>query len=122
MNILGNLYFLFQKLNLRQKQHIFTLNFFFFNFQGYSPNTILNQLEFTESEYYEALSIYSDNDFQIHFRRPPNSCFINNYFDEGLLAWNANLDMQPVINHCKTVTYCTCARISPNLRTKHQKP
>ena len=38
---------------------------------------VLNELELTESEYYEALSISSDNDFQIHFRRLPNSCFIN---------------------------------------------
>ena len=40
---------------------------------------ILNELVLTESEYYEALSISSDNDLQIHVRRPPNSCFINNY-------------------------------------------
>ena len=72
---------------------------------------ILNELELTESEYYEALSISSDNDFQIHFRHPPNSCFINNYFYEGLLAWNANLDIQPVINHYKAVTYM-CAYFS----------
>ena len=52
--------------------------------------------------------ISSDNDFLIHFRRPPNYCFINNYFDEGLLAWNANLDIQPVINHYKADTsMCT---------------
>ena len=72
---------------------------------------ILNELELTESEYYEALSISSDNDFQIHFRRPPNSCIINNYFYEGLLAWNANLDIQPVIYHYKSVTYM-CAYFS----------
>ena len=66
---------------------------------------ILNELELTESEYYEALSISSDNDFQILFRHPPNSCFINNYFVEGLLAWNANLDIQPVIKYYKAVTY-----------------
>ena len=76
-----------------------------------SISRILNELELTESEYYEALSISSDKDFQIHFRRPPNSCFINNYFDEGLLAWNTNLDIQPVINHYKAVTYM-CAYFS----------
>ena len=81
---------------------------------------ILNELELTESEYYEALSISSDNDFQIHFIHPPNSCFINNYFDEGLLAWNANLDIQPVINIIKQLH--TCVHISLNLRTKQQKP
>ena len=76
-----------------------------------SISEILNELELTESEYYEALSISSDKDFQIHFKRPPNSCFINNYFDEVLLAWNANLDIQPVINHYKAVTYM-CAYFS----------
>ena len=59
-----------------------------------------------ETEYYDALSIFSDNDFQIHLRRPPNSCFINNYFEEGLMAWEANIDIQPVINHYKAVTIC----------------
>ena len=64
-----------------------------------------------EEEYYNALSISTDNNFQIHLRRPANSCFINNYFEEGLLAWEANLDIQPVINHYKAVTYM-CAYFS----------
>ena len=73
--------------------------------------TILQGLGLNEDEYYNALSISSDNGFQIHLRRPPNSCFINNYFEEGLLAWEANLDIQPVINHYKAVTYM-CAYFS----------
>ena len=32
-----------------------------------------------------------------------NSCFLNNYFTEGLFAWQANIDIQPVINHYKAV-------------------
>ena len=60
---------------------------------------------------YKALSISDDNDFQIHLRRPPNSCFVNNYFDEGLMAWKANIDIQPVFNHYKAVTYM-CAYFS----------
>ena len=63
------------------------------------------ELQIAEDDYYKALSISDDNDFQIHFKRPPNSCFVNNYFDEGLLAWKANLNLQPVFNHYKTVTY-----------------
>ena len=51
---------------------------------------ILRELDTSENEYYEALSISSDDDFQIHFKRPSNSCFVNNYFNEGLLAWQAN--------------------------------
>ena len=71
----------------------------------------MNELGISEQEYYAALSTSSDVDFQIHFKRPPNSCFVNNYFDEGLLAWKANIDIQPVFNHYKAVTYM-CAYFS----------
>ena len=66
---------------------------------------ILNKLELTEEEYYNALSISRDNDHEIHLKRPPNSCFVNNYFAEGLRAWEANMDVQPVFNQNKAVTY-----------------
>ena len=57
------------------------------------------------------LRISDDNDFQIHLRRPTDSCFVNNYFKEGLLAWEANIDIQPVLNHYKAITYM-CAYLS----------
>ena len=60
---------------------------------------ILQEFGISEQEYYEALSTSSDADFQIHLKRPPNSCFVNNYFDEGLLAWKANIYIQLVFNH-----------------------
>lgn len=41
---------------------------------------ILEHIGVTESDYYEALSVSTDSDFQIHFGRPPNSCFVTNYF------------------------------------------
>ena len=31
--------------------------------------------------------------------------FIDNYFTEGLFAWKANIDIQPVFNHYKAATY-----------------
>ena len=74
-------------------------------------NCILEEIGITRDDYYEALKISTDNNFQIHFRRKPNSCFVNNYFNEGLLAWIANIDTQPVINHYKTVAYM-CAYFS----------
>ena len=49
-------------------------------------------------------SISKDSDFEIHLR-PPNSCFVNNYFTESLRAWEANMDIQPVFNQYKAVTY-----------------
>ena len=58
-----------------------------------------------------ALSIPSDSDFQIHLKRKPNACFINNFFSEGLQAWQANIDIQPVFHHYKAVTYM-CAYFS----------
>lgn len=98
-----------QNLNPKSK------NFLFPNKDDYvllpSIKEILNELELTESEYYHALRISIDADFQIHLKRPPNSCFVNNYFDEGLLAWQANLDIQPVINYFKAVAYM-CAYFS----------
>ena len=72
---------------------------------------ILDILRITLQDYYEALSVSSDKDFEIHIRRPPNSCFVNNYFIDGLCAWEANLDIQPVFNHYKAVSYM-CAYFS----------
>ena len=43
--------------------------------------------------------------FQIHLERQPNACIVNNFFSEGLQAWQANIDIQPVFNHYKAVTY-----------------
>ena len=72
---------------------------------------ILPEFNVIEREYYSALSISSDSDFQIHLKRQPNACFINNFFNEGLQAWQANIDIQPVFNHYKAVTYM-CAYFS----------
>ena len=66
---------------------------------------ILNFLDTSEEEYYQALSIASGEDFEIHLRRPPNSCFVNNYFALGLEAWEANMDIQPVFNYFKAISY-----------------
>ena len=81
------------------------LNPFKENFEEVSSIHILMELNITEEEYYNALSISSDSDFQIHIKREPNACFINNFFIEKLQAWKANIDIQPVVNHYKAVTY-----------------
>ena len=70
-----------------------------------SIDEILASLEISKHDYEEELSISNDTDFQIHYKRPPNSCFVNNYFCNGLMAWEANMDIQPVFNHCKAVAY-----------------
>ena len=62
-------------------------------------------LEIPSKDYEEALSISDDSDFQIHYKRAPNSCFVNNYFTDELMAWKGNMDIQPVFNHSK----CECS-------------
>ena len=45
-----------------------------------SVNEILTDLCICGGIYYSAPEISEDNEFQIHLWRPPNSCFVNNYF------------------------------------------
>ena len=44
-----------------------------------SENDILDSVGVTKDEYYWALSISADSDFDLHLKRPVDSCFINNY-------------------------------------------
>ena len=45
-----------------------------------TQNDIFNSAAVTEDEYYWALSISADSDFDLHLKRPIDRCFINNYF------------------------------------------
>jgi len=76
-----------------------------------SISEILESLGISEVDYNGVLAISSNADFEIHYYRPPNSCFVNNYFAAGLLAWKANLDLQPIFNYYKAVSYM-CAYFS----------
>lgn len=76
-----------------------------------SIDTILQSLEITLEDYEHFLSISPDKDFHLHLQRDAKSCFVNNYFSEGLMSWEANLDIQPVYNCYKAVTYM-CAYFS----------
>ena len=42
---------------------------------------------------------------------PPNSCFVNNYFCDRLMAWEGAMDIQPVFKFYKAVAYM-CAYLS----------
>lgn len=46
-----------------------------------------------------------DNDFELHLKRKPNSWFVNNNFNDGSKAWQANMNTQPVFNEYKAVTF-----------------
>ena len=52
-----------------------------------STDEILASLQFSKHDYEEALSISDDGSFQIHYKRLPNSCFVNNYFCDELMDW-----------------------------------
>ena len=77
--------------------------------EDYDPNLteadMFNSLGITQEEYYNALSISPDSDYDLHLKRPLDSCFINNYFVAGIKGFAANVDLQPVFNHYKCITY-----------------
>ena len=50
---------------------------------------VLYYLHIDKSEYYNYLSVATGVDYGIHLKRPPNSCFINNYNPIVLFAWQA---------------------------------
>ena len=66
---------------------------------------MLDSVGVTEDQYYWALSISADSDFDLHLKRPIDSCFINNYFLASIKGFAANVDLQPVFNHYKCITY-----------------
>ncbi|XP_066910247.1 uncharacterized protein [Clytia hemisphaerica] len=90
-------------------------NFFNPDAENFSPvptiDEILNELDIPKNDYEYALSVSEDDDFHLYLKRDSNACFVNNYFTEGLKAWQANLDIQPVFNYYKAVTYM-CAYLS----------
>ena len=71
----------------------------------FTDSDIFNKVGITEDQYYTALSISPGSDYELHLKRPTDSCFINNYFIAGLKGFAANVDLQPVFNHYKCITY-----------------
>ena len=47
---------------------------------------ILKELNLTEHQHYDALSISNNSDFQIHLKRQPNACFSDNFFQESFAS------------------------------------
>ena len=60
----------------------------------------------TEDEYYNALSISSNEYFQINLKREPNAYFINNYFNEELIAWKQILTLSQFLVITKQLHTC----------------
>lgn len=75
----------------------------------YNPSltqeNIFQSLGITKDQYEWALSVSPDSDYELHLKRSTDSCFINNYFVAGTKGFAANVDLQPVFNHYKCITY-----------------
>ena len=72
---------------------------------------ILNSPQISTYEYEGALSVSNDNNFQVNLKMPANSYYVNNYFLEVIVAWEANLDIHSVLNNYKVVG-CMCLYLS----------
>ena len=71
--------------------------------QPVSVTEILDESKISKDDYYRALYISKDEDLELHLKRQPNSCFVNNYF--SLKLWQADSDIQHVFNECGAVKY-----------------
>ena len=65
--------------------------------QPLTVKEILDESEFSKDDYYRTFSISKDEDLELHLKKEPNFCFVDNYFDVGLKAWQTNMDIQPVL-------------------------
>ena len=69
-----------------------------------SLSDLLDKVHLTESEYIEALET-SSTGFVVVLKREPRECCINNYNPAVMLAWQANMDIQFVLNAYACVMY-----------------
>ena len=65
---------------------------------------LLDKAEVTEQEYIDALEV-STNGNVVVLKREPNECCISNYNPSVMLAWQANMDIQFVMNAYACVMY-----------------
>ena len=65
--------------------------------ENQSVEAVLEELRISKTYYLRALPISVNDDFQIHLKRSTNSCFVNNYFYEDLIAWVAYIDIKRML-------------------------
>ena len=65
---------------------------------------VLSNLEITNEQYEESVNRLSQRE-KLVIRRAPNKRWINVYNPDLLLAWNANMDFQPVLDPYTCVCY-----------------
>ena len=66
--------------------------------QPLSVKEILDELKISKNDYYRTLPISNNEDLELHLKREPNSCFVNNYLDIGLQPWQVIINIQLVFN------------------------
>ena len=66
---------------------------------------MLAMCKVSKDDYNWALSISGESDCKLHLKRGVDSCFINNYFEADIKGFIAYVDLQPVFNHYKCMTY-----------------
>lgn len=69
-----------------------------------SLSELLDKAEITEQGYLDALEV-SINGNVVVLKREPGECCINNYNPSVMLAWQANMDIQFVLNAYAFVMY-----------------
>ena len=62
-----------------------------------TTDELLAKARVTHSEYEEALGVATSGSVVVH-RRKPSECNMNNYNPHVLLAWQANMHIQYVLN------------------------
>ena len=65
---------------------------------------LFDKAEVTENEYVDALEV-STNGNVVVLKHEPDECFINNYNPSVMLAWQANIDIQFLLNAYACVMY-----------------
>ena len=70
-----------------------------------SEDDIFSSIGISKEEYYSALTISLESNYELHLKRSLNSCFVSNYFVAGLKGFRENVDLQPVFDHYKYITY-----------------
>ena len=69
-----------------------------------SLDEVLIKAQISHNKYTEALEV-SNKGSVVVLKREPNECNINNYNAPVMLAWQANLDIQYVLNAYACITY-----------------
>ena len=67
---------------------------------------LLKVAEVTAEEYIESLR-WQRSGYSVHLKRDLDEIYINSYNPEWILAWNGNIDNQPVFDFFEVITYVT---------------